>query len=99
MPMNSNPPMSSVDRIRKISQKGYGLGGSILPPPAPAPAPAPSPYGQPSGPMHDSIQQDFQQFTAPQPQPMLPPDRDLNTPVAYNPITGAGYTAGPKRRM
>jgi hypothetical protein len=49
--------------------------------------------------MHDSIQQDFQQFTAPQPKPMLPPDRDLNTPVAYNPITGAGYTAGPKRRM
>jgi hypothetical protein len=51
--------------------------------------------------MHNSIQQDFQQFTAPQAQPMqpmLPSDDALNTPIAYNPISGAGYAAAPKRR-
>jgi len=96
MPMNSNGPMGSVDRIRKMSQKGYDIGGSI---PQPAPAPLPSPYGQSSGPLNDKIQQDFSDSMAPKLQPMLPPDSDLNTPVAYNPITGSGYVQSPKRRM
>jgi hypothetical protein len=87
MPMNSFPPVSSTDRIRSL--KGVGdIGWS-----RPQPAPAPSPYGQPSGPLHDNIQQDFNDSMTPRPAPMLPPDRDLNAPVQWeqNPITGKQY--------
>ena len=97
MPMNSNGPMGSTDRIRKLS----GLGAMAMAakhafaqpgwsPDSPAAAAPPVPMSP--------IQQDFHDFTAPQPQPMLPPDRDLNTPVEYNPITGTGYVTAPKRR-
>jgi hypothetical protein len=88
MPMNSVPPMTSVDRIRKMSQKGYDIGGSV-----PRPAPVPSPYGQPSGSLNDSIQQDFNDSMTPRPAPMLPPDGVLNAPVQWerNPITGKQY--------
>jgi hypothetical protein len=81
-------PMSAVDRIRAMQAKGIDIGGSAPRPPAP-----PSPYGQPSGSLHDSIQQDFSDSMAPQPQPTLPPDSDLNAPVQWhkNPLTGQGY--------
>lgn len=83
--------MNSIQRIRQLSGNGIDIGGSEPRPAAPSP----------SGSMHNSIQQDFQQFTAPQAQPMqpmLPSDDALNTPIAYNPISGAGYAAAPKRR-
>jgi hypothetical protein len=81
-------PMSAVDRIRAMQAKGIDIGGSF-----PRPAPVPSPYGQPSGSLHDNIQQDFLDATAPQPAPMLPPDSALNAPVQWhqNPLTGKGY--------
>jgi len=89
-------PMSAVDRIRAM-QAGGQFGAKTI---ADALSrSAPSPYGQPSGSLHDKIQQDFSDSMAPKLQPMLPPDSDLNTPVAYNPITGSGYVQSPKRRM
>jgi len=83
-------PMNSIDRIRALAGAGQ-FGAKTLADGMNRSAP------QPAAPM-DPIEQGFYDMTAPQIKPMLPPDRDLNTPVEYNPITGTGSVQSPKRR-
>jgi hypothetical protein len=72
----------------QAGMKGLDIGGS---------EPRPKPY-TPYGGVDAAIQQDFDAaYPMPKyqpPQPILPSDAALNTPVQYNPITGMGSVAG-----